>query len=77
VGEYTVVEPPRRLAFSWVWDDDSGNPQVIELEFSQSEGLTTVVMINSGIPTETREESQKGGWHACFDNLERAFGAAM
>jgi uncharacterized protein YndB with AHSA1/START domain len=21
VGEYTVIEPPHRLAFTWVWDD--------------------------------------------------------
>jgi uncharacterized protein YndB with AHSA1/START domain len=69
-GEYTVVEPPHRLAFNWVWDHDPGNPQMIELELSERDGKTTVVMINSAIPTGRQEEDQKGGWNTCFDNLE-------
>ncbi len=70
-GEYSVVEPPHRLAFTWVWDDDPRNPQMIELEFSEREGETTVVMLNSGIPTERREDEQEGGWNGCYDNLDR------
>jgi uncharacterized protein YndB with AHSA1/START domain len=71
VGEYTVIEPPHRLAFTWVWDDDPDNPQMIELEFSERDGATTVLMINSGIPTDQRRRSQQGGWHRCYDNLDR------
>jgi uncharacterized protein YndB with AHSA1/START domain len=71
-GEYTVIEPPQRLAFTWIWDDDPAHPQLIELEFLEHQGSTTVVMINSGIPTDERRASQHSGWHHCFDNLERA-----
>src|ERR1041385_9149684 len=28
-GEYTVVEPPHRLVFTWVWDHDPDRPQLI------------------------------------------------
>lgn len=52
-GEYTVVDPPHRLAFTWVWDDDPINP-LIELEFSEREGEATVVMINSSIPGSSK-----------------------
>jgi uncharacterized protein YndB with AHSA1/START domain len=71
-GRYTVVEPPRRLAMTWAFDDDPDNLQTIELEFSEREGRTTVVMINSGISTERRRRSQEAGWNGCFDSLERA-----
>ena len=40
-GEYRVVEPPRRLVFTWVWDDQPERPQLIELEFSERDGRTT------------------------------------
>jgi uncharacterized protein YndB with AHSA1/START domain len=70
-GEYTVVDPPHRLVFKWVWDDDPDNPQVIELEFSEREGATTVVMINSAIPTDGQLKDQEDGWHRCYDNLDR------
>ena len=71
-GEYTLIDPPHRLSFSWVWDDDPDNPQLIELEFTERDGVTTAVMVNSAIPTDEKHESQRKGWETCFDNLERA-----
>jgi uncharacterized protein YndB with AHSA1/START domain len=70
-GEYTVVEPPHRLVFTWVWDDYPDRPQLIELQFSERDDRTTVRMINSGIHSDERWESQRSGWHFCYDNLER------
>jgi uncharacterized protein YndB with AHSA1/START domain len=70
-GQYTVVEPPRRLAFTWVWDHDPSNPQLIELELTDHGATTTVLMINSGIPTDQVRDDQKGGWQRCYDNLDR------
>jgi uncharacterized protein YndB with AHSA1/START domain len=70
-GEYRVVEPPHRLVFTWIWDDQPDQPQLVELEFSERDGRTTVLMTNSGIPTDARWESQQRGWNVCFDNLDR------
>lgn len=70
-GEYTVVEPPHKLVFTWAWDDDPDNPQLIELEFSERDGKTTVVMTNSAIPTDGGLKDQARGWHTCYDNLDR------
>jgi uncharacterized protein YndB with AHSA1/START domain len=70
-GEYRVVEPPRRLVFTWVWDDHADQPQLIELEFSEWDGRTTVLMRNSAIPTDGRLKDQERGWLVCYDNLER------
>lgn len=74
-GEYTVVEPPHRLVFSWVWDEDPDTPQLIELEFSERAGRTAVVMTNSAIPTDGRLKDQQRGWHQCYDNLDRVLAA--
>jgi uncharacterized protein YndB with AHSA1/START domain len=70
-GEYRVVDRPHRLVFTWVWDDQPDQPQLIELEFSEQGGATTVLMTNSSIPTDERWESQQRGWHVCYDNLDR------
>ena len=70
-GEYTVIDRPRRLEFTWIWDEDPENPQLIELEFTERDGMTTVVMVNSGISSEKRRGSQEEGWNVCFDNLVR------
>jgi uncharacterized protein YndB with AHSA1/START domain len=70
-GEYTLIDRPRRLVMTWTFDDDPSNEQLIELSFSESEGSTTVLMINSGISTDKRRDAQDEGWHACIDELER------
>jgi uncharacterized protein YndB with AHSA1/START domain len=70
-GEYTVVDPPRRLAFTWGWDDQDSERQLIELEFIERDGATTVRMTSHGLATEERRASHREGWALCFDNLDR------
>ena len=70
-GEYTLIDRPRRLAMTWTFDDDPSNQQLIELSFSETEGSTTVLLVNSGISTDERREAQDWGWRGCFDELER------
>jgi uncharacterized protein YndB with AHSA1/START domain len=72
-GEYTLIERPHRLVMTWTFQDDPSNEQLIELSFSESEGSTTVLMVNSGISTDERRESQDTGWRGCLDELERVF----
>ena len=62
-GEYTVIERPHRLVMTWTFDDDPSNEQLIELSFSESEGSTTVLMVNSSISTDERRDAQDEGWH--------------
>jgi uncharacterized protein YndB with AHSA1/START domain/DNA-binding transcriptional ArsR family regulator len=70
-GEYTLIDRPHRLVMTWTFNDDPSNEQLIELSFSESEGTTTVLMVNSGISTEARRDSEDEGWRGCLDELER------
>ena len=70
-GEYTLIDRPRRLLMTWAFNDDPSNEQLIELSFSECEGSTTVLMVNSGISTDERRDAQDEGWHGCLDELER------
>jgi uncharacterized protein YndB with AHSA1/START domain len=56
-GEYTLIDRPQRLEITWTFDDDPSNRQLIELSFSESEGSTTVVMINSGTTNGSEDVS--------------------
>jgi uncharacterized protein YndB with AHSA1/START domain len=71
-GEYTLIDRPHRLEMTWTFGDAPLNEQMIELSFSESEGSTTVVMVNSRISTDERGDAQDEGWHGCFDELGRA-----
>ena len=71
-GTYTLIERPHRLAMTWTFDDWPEKEQAIELEFSERDGRTTVVLTNSGIATEEQRDDQQGGWQGCLDSLDRA-----
>ena len=70
-GEYMLIDRPRRLVMTWTFGDDPSNEQLIELSFSESEGSTRVLLVNSGISTDERRDAQDWGWRGCFDQLER------
>jgi uncharacterized protein YndB with AHSA1/START domain len=71
-GEYTLIDRPRRLEMTWTFNDDPSNQQTIELSFSETDGSTTVVLVNSDISTDERRDAQDHGWQGCFDQLQRA-----
>lgn len=71
-GEYRLIERPHRLVMSWTFASEPSNEQLIELDFSEAGGATTVRMLNSRISTDARRESQDQGWRGCLDMLERA-----
>ena len=71
-GEYTLIDRPHRLTMTWTFGDEPSNEQLIELSFSESEGSTTVVLVNSGISTGERRDAQEWGWRGCLDQLQRA-----
>jgi uncharacterized protein YndB with AHSA1/START domain len=70
-GGYTLIDRPHRLVMTWTFDDDPSNEQLIELSFSEAQGSTTVLMVNSSISTDERRDSQDEGWRGCLGELER------
>jgi uncharacterized protein YndB with AHSA1/START domain len=70
-GEYTLIDRPHRLAFTWTFDDHPSNQQMIELEFTERDGVTTVLFVNSDISEAEQRDSQYEGWSTCFDEIER------
>jgi len=74
-GTYTEIERPTRLAFTWIWDGDT-RPTLIELDFEEADGITTVSFTHSGLWGEEAVRSHEYGWGKIFDNLERTLEAA-
>ena len=67
-GVYTEIEPPRRLAFTWLWDGDTRRT-LIEIDFEERDGATTVRFTHSGLWDEQAVRSHEGGWGRILDSL--------
>jgi uncharacterized protein YndB with AHSA1/START domain len=70
-GEFTLLEPPRRLAFTWAWENEQSAQQLVEVEFTDHGERTTVVMTHTGLP-DTETDDYRAGWQNSFDNLDVA-----
>jgi uncharacterized protein YndB with AHSA1/START domain len=73
-GRYTEIDPPTRLAFTWLWDGDNRRT-LIELDFEEADGVTTVDFTHSGLWDEEAVRSHEGGWGRILDNLKRTLEA--
>jgi uncharacterized protein YndB with AHSA1/START domain len=69
-GRYTEIDPPTRLAFTWIWDGETTR-QLIELDFDEVDGATTVRFTHSGLWNEEAVRSHESGWNKTFENLRR------
>ncbi len=73
-GHYTVIEPPHRLAFTWTWDRDE-RQTLLELDFTEADGRTTVVLTHSGLLDLDSVRDHEEGWTVCLEELAAAIGA--
>ncbi|HET7508376.1 MAG TPA: SRPBCC domain-containing protein [Solirubrobacterales bacterium] len=73
-GHYTAIEPPTRLAFTWTWDGED-RETLIELEFEEADGVTTVRMTHSNLRDIEAVHRHEYGWSNCLEHLEGALAA--
>jgi uncharacterized protein YndB with AHSA1/START domain len=72
-GEFREVDEPRRLAFTFVWeepDPDDVESHVV-LSFQDLGGSTEVTFWQGLFKTEERRELHRNGWTDAFEKLER------
>ena len=74
-GRFVEIDPPRRLVFTWLWDDQPVR-QLIEIDFEEHDGVTTVRFTHRDLWDEEAVRSHEDGWGRAFDNLDRALATA-
>jgi uncharacterized protein YndB with AHSA1/START domain len=67
-GHYTEIVRPSRLAFTWLWDGETRRT-LIEIDFEEDDGVTTVRFAHSGLWDEEAVRGHEDGWSKLFANL--------
>ena len=72
-GEFVEIDPPTRLAFSFVWDppDPDDQETLVALSFRDLGGSTEVSLTQGPFRTEARRALHRDGWTDSLDKLER------
>jgi uncharacterized protein YndB with AHSA1/START domain len=71
-GVYRIVEPPRRLAFSWAWEDGSGargHETEVMVSFEATPGGTRLVLLQQRFESKQARDNHAIGWAAGVDRL--------
>lgn len=67
-GEYVVVEPLERLAFTWRWDGAPAETLVTLHLAAAGEG-TELTVVHEGFPDEADRDEHAKGWSDCLGRL--------
>jgi uncharacterized protein YndB with AHSA1/START domain len=76
-GEFRDVDPPARLAYTFVWEDPDPDDveTLVALTFRDLGGATEVGLSQGRFKTEARRALHRNGWGDSFDKLERLIAA--
>jgi uncharacterized protein YndB with AHSA1/START domain len=77
IGEFRDVDPPARLAFTFVWEDPDPDDveTLVGLSFRDLGGSTEVALTQGPFKTEARRALHRDGWTDSFDKLEHLMSA--
>ena len=76
-GEYRVVDPPRRLVFTWGWRGDPDVPAgstTVEILLTPDEEGTRLELRHSGLPGKQSRTRHSEGWEMFLDRLTALIG---
>jgi uncharacterized protein YndB with AHSA1/START domain len=71
-GVYRIVEPPRRLVFTWAWEDASGargHETEVVVRFEATPGGTRLVLRQQRFDSPQARDNHNVGWSSSFDRL--------
>jgi uncharacterized protein YndB with AHSA1/START domain len=77
IGEFRDIDPPARLAFTFVWEDPDPDDveTLVGLSFRDLGGSTEVALTQGPFKTEARRALHRDGWTDSFDKLEHLMSA--
>jgi uncharacterized protein YndB with AHSA1/START domain len=76
-GVYRIIEPPRRLAFTWAWENASGargHETEVEVNFEATPGGTRLVLLQQRFESKQARDNHNVGWSSSFDRLTKVAG---
>jgi uncharacterized protein YndB with AHSA1/START domain len=76
VGTYHLIEPPRKLVYTWRWDNGPAADTLVTVDFAPDGEATKVTITHEQfVSTEDRDKHNEG-WNGCLNRLQRTLTAS-
>lgn len=75
-GRFTEFDPPRRLAFTWVWENGeyAGIETVVEITLTDVKDATELTLVHRRLPDAAARERHTQGWTGSLACLAERLG---
>lgn len=76
-GEYTQIDQPHHLAFTWSWvqsDGRLGQKMLINLDFEYLGGKTRLRLFQTNFINKEAQDLHKEGWSSSMNSLQKHLG---
>jgi uncharacterized protein YndB with AHSA1/START domain len=75
VGIYREIEPPRRLVYTWNWEEEEHDvgETLVTVEFNDLGGSTEIILTHERFPNLEAKSSHEEGWTSCLKRFEALF----
>ena len=72
VGEYQEVLPPRRLIYTWQWEQDDPDETLVTVDFRPvKHSQTEIALKHERFTSVTARTNHHTGWDGCLDKLSK------
>ena len=74
-GVYRVIDKPRRLVFTWAWDQDDGSrghETEVTVTFAPAPGGTRLKLLQQAFQDQAARDRHRHGWTSSFVCLAQA-----
>jgi uncharacterized protein YndB with AHSA1/START domain len=69
VGEFEIIEPPRRLVYTWRVEGVSATAERVTVQFEPQAAATEVIVTHERIPNRDLRDQHQQGWQGCLSGL--------
>jgi uncharacterized protein YndB with AHSA1/START domain len=76
IGEYRELDPPRRLAFTWRWENQPPRDTLVTVDLVPHATGTEVVLRHTLFLTAEDRDQHREGWTGCLAQLDRFMSTA-
>jgi uncharacterized protein YndB with AHSA1/START domain len=74
IGVYRVVDPPRKLEYTWSWETNPpAGESIVTVEFLDRQGTTELVLVHEGLPDAVIRDRHEKGWIGSLAKLAALF----
>jgi uncharacterized protein YndB with AHSA1/START domain len=71
IGAYREIDPPRKLVFTWSWEQRPMPDTLITIEFNERAGATEMIFTHELFPSIEERDLHNQGWIGCLDRLAK------